>query len=128
MPGGLIFAALSVAMAVAFAFGATRLTRRRAETSPLDLSGIAGRVVFFADEACKRCPAARDALVASGVEFEEIRYGDDPARFRATGAKAVPLVVVRGGDGLEVGRIAGEVRSKTLRGLLDLAGIQEGSR
>jgi hypothetical protein len=128
MPGGLIFAALSVAMAVAFAFGATRWTRRRAETAALDLSGVTGRVVFFADEACRRCPAARDALVASGVEFEEIRYGDDPQRFRATGATAVPLVVVRGEDGLEVGRIAGEVRAGKLAVLLKKAGIQGGGR
>jgi hypothetical protein len=122
MPGGLIFAALSVAMAVAFAFGATRWTRRRAETAVLDLSGIAGRVVFFSDEACRRCPAARDALSAAGVEFEEIRYGDDPQRFRATGAKAVPLVVVRTPDLVEVGRIVGEVRPGELRGLLKRAG------
>ncbi|MEX2419386.1 MAG: hypothetical protein WD652_03315 [Acidimicrobiia bacterium] len=126
MPGGLIFAALSVAMAVAFAVGASRFTRRRAETAALDLGGIAGRVVFFADEACKRCPAARDALVASGVEFEEIRYGDDPQRFRATGATAVPLVVVRDPRGAELGRIAGELHPRALRALLEGAGIQEG--
>jgi hypothetical protein len=123
MPGGLIFAALSVAMAVAFAFGASRFIRRRAETAALDLGGIAGRVVFFADEACKRCPAARDALVASGVVFEEIRYGDDPQRFRATGATAVPMVVVRTSDLAEVGRIVGEVRAGELRGLLKQAGL-----
>ncbi|MEX0826317.1 MAG: hypothetical protein WD184_06165 [Acidimicrobiia bacterium] len=123
MPGGLIFAALSVAMAVAFAFGAIRWTRRRADTAVLDLSGVAGRVVFFSDEACRRCPAARDALAASGVEFEEIRYGDDPQRFRATGATAVPLVVVRDSQGAESGRIVGEVRAGKLAVLLKQAGL-----
>lgn len=123
MPGGVIFAAVSVVMAVAFAFGATRWTRSRADRATLVLSGIAGRVVFFSDEACRKCTAARDALIASAVNFEEIRYGDDPARFRATGAPAVPMVVVRDPDGTEVGRIAGEVRESELRGLLKRAGL-----
>jgi hypothetical protein len=123
MPGGVIFAAVSVAMAVAFAYGATRWTRRRADTAILKLDGISERVVFFSDEACRKCAAARDALVAAGVDFEEIRYGDDPSRFRATGAPAVPMVVVRTADLSEVGRIAGEVRASALRGLLTRAGL-----
>jgi len=121
--GGIVFAVIAVASAVAFAYGATRLIRHRAQTARLDLTGIEGRVVFFSDTACRRCPAARDALVSAGVDFEEIRYGDDPARFRATAAPAVPLVVVRDEDGTEVGRIAGEVRARDLRGLLRRAGL-----
>jgi glutaredoxin len=123
MPGGVIFAAVAAVMALAFAFGATRWTRRRADRATLDLGGIPGRVVFFSDEACRKCTAAREALIASGVDFEEIRYGDDPARFRATGAPAVPMVVVRDASGTEVGRIPGEVRGPALRSLLGRAGL-----
>lgn len=118
-----MFGIIAVAGAVAFAYGATRLIRHRAENARLDLSGIEGRVIFFSDAACRRCPAVRDALMAAGVEFEEMRYGEDPARFRATGAPAVPLVVVRDESGAEVGRIAGEVRARELRGLLRRAGL-----
>lgn len=118
-----IFAAVAVASALGVAFAANRWVRRRAHRALLDLRGVSGRVVFFSDEACRRCPAARDTLTAIGVGFEEIAYGDDPARFRATGAPAVPLVVVRGADLSEVGRIAGEVRSRELRALLRRAGL-----
>lgn len=123
MTDGQIFAAVAVVSALAVAFAANHWVRRRADTAPLDLHGISSRVVFFSDEACRRCPAARDTLTAAGVGFEEIAYGDDPKRFRATGAPAVPLVVVRGADLSEVGRIAGEVRSGELRGLLRRAGL-----
>lgn len=123
MPDGVVFAALAVITALGFAYGANRWVRRRAETARLDLSGITGRVVFFSDAVCRKCPDAREALVAGGVDFEEIRYGDDPARFRATGAPAVPLVVVRDAQGEEVGRIAGEVRARELRRLLTRAGL-----
>jgi hypothetical protein len=123
VPAGLIFAVVAVVMALGFAYGATRWTRRRADRASLDLSGVSGRVVFFSDNACRKCPSARDALIATGVPFEEIRYGDDPARFRATGAPAVPLIVVRAPDSTEVGRIAGEVREPALRSLLKRAGL-----
>ncbi|HSM01195.1 MAG TPA: glutaredoxin domain-containing protein [Acidimicrobiia bacterium] len=121
--GGVVLAAIAVASAIAFAYGATYMIRRRARRATLDLSAIGGRVVFFSDTACRKCPAARDALVSAGAEFEEIRYGDDPARFRATGVPAVPLVVVRDEAGVEVGRIAGEVRARELRALLRRAGL-----
>jgi len=121
VPAGAVLAAIAVMSAVAFAWGANRAVRHRAVRAPLDLSGVTGRIVFFSDVACRRCPGVREAL--SGVEFEEIRYGDDPERFRATGAPAVPLVVVRGADGAEVGRIAGEVRERELRALLRRAGL-----
>jgi glutaredoxin len=121
--GGLIFAAVAVASALAVAFAANRWVRRRADRAPIDLGSVSGRVVFFSDEACRRCPAARDTLTATGVDFEEVAYSDDPKRFRATGAPAVPLVVVRGPDGTEVGRIAGEVGSGELRALLRRAGL-----
>lgn len=123
MPDGVVFAVIAVLTALGFAYGANLWTRRRAETARLDLSGIAGRVVFFSDAACRKCPDARKALVAGGVDFEEIRYDDDPARFRATGTPAVPLVVVRASDGAEVGRIAGEVGVRELRRLLTRAGL-----
>lgn len=123
MPDGVVFAVIAVLAALGFAYGANRWVRRRAETARLDLSGITGRIVFFSDAACRKCPDAREALVAGGVDFEEIRYGDDPARFRATGAPAVPLVVVRDASGAEVGRIAGEVRARELRRLLTQAGL-----
>jgi hypothetical protein len=118
---GAVLAVLAVLSALAFAWGANRLIRHRAETASLDLSGVEGQIVFFSDSACRRCPGVREAL--SGLEVEEIRYGDDPDRFRATGAPAVPLVVIRDADGVEVGRIAGEVRSRQLRGLLRRAGL-----
>lgn len=121
MPAGAVLAGIAMLSAVAFAWGANRLVRHRAVTASLDLSGVAGRIVFFSDVACRRCPAVREAL--SGLDFEEIRYGDDPDRFRATGAPAVPLVVVRRPDGAEVGRIAGEVRERELKALLRRAGL-----
>ena len=116
-------ALVAVASALLFAWGANRLIRRRAERVPIDLTGIEGRIVFFSDAACRRCDAARERLAASGVAFEEVRYGDDPARFRATGTPAVPLVVVRDADGAEVGRIAGEVRAGELQAMLEKAGL-----
>ena len=123
MPGGVVVAGIAILSAVAFAWGANRLVRRRAVTARLDLTGIEGRVVFFSDTACRRCPAVREALTAAGAGFEEVRYGDDPDRFRATGAPAVPLVVVRDEHGGEVGRIAGEVRPRELDALLKRAGL-----
>ena len=123
MPGGVVLALAAVASALAFAWGANRLTRQRAERAPIDLTDIDGRVVFFSDTVCRRCDAAREALTSAGAHFEEVRYGDDPARFRATGAPAVPLIVVRDAGGAEVGRIAGEVRARVLRALLAKAGL-----
>ena len=123
MSSGPIIALLAVASALGFALAANRWVRWRADRTPLDLSGLSGRVVFLSDDSCRRCPAARAALVTAGVDFEELRYGDDPKRFRATGAPAVPLLVVRAPDGSEMGRIAGEVHPRELRALLKRAGL-----
>ena len=51
MPDGVVFAVIAVITALGFAYGANLWVRRRAEKARLDLSGIAGRVVFFSDTA-----------------------------------------------------------------------------
>jgi len=123
LPSGAVLAALAVASALGVALSANRWARRRAERAPLRLDRVEGRVVFFSDAACRRCPPARQVLDEAGVAFEEVAYDQDPDRFRAIGAPAVPLVVVRGVDGAEVGRIVGAVRSRDLGALLRRAGL-----
>jgi glutaredoxin len=122
--GLLVAAAAGVALAVALL--APRWSARRAERAPLDLSGIDGRVVLFTSRACRRCDAVRDLVSGSGVEFTEVCYEDDGARFAAAGVGAVPLLVARDERGTVAGCLAGAVRPRRLRGLLEASGVVEG--
>lgn len=101
---------------------APRRAAGRAGRSPVDLSGIEGRVVFFTSASCRRCDAIRDVLRATGARFTEIRYEDDPARFDATGVGAVPLLVGRTEQGVEVRRLAGRAASRKIRAFLEASG------
>jgi hypothetical protein len=121
----LLGAFVLAALVVAGAGHLRRFLRGRAATAgPLDLTGVEGRVVFFSDAACPTCDAARARLRASRVPFREIGYHEDPAAHRRAGVTAVPLTVVRGSDGGEVGRIGGRPSRRALRRLLGRAGVK----
>jgi len=107
-----VVAALAVALLV------PRLTARRAERAPLDLSGVAGRLVLLSAAGCGRCGDLRGRLEALGADVTELRYEDDPERFRATGAAAVPVLVARDAAGREVARAAGRIGAGRLRRLV----------
>jgi hypothetical protein len=97
--------------------------RRRIALAPLTLDGVDGRVIFFSDGACKRCPKVRGVLEESGIEFTEIGFDREPETFNATQAAGVPLVVARRADGSEAGRIAGSLNARSLDRLLTRAGL-----
>jgi len=113
----------AVAIAVGIGYAARVGVRRRVEARPIDLTGVAGRVVFFSDAACVRCDDARSALDGTGVAYEEIAYDREPSRLEAAGVIAVPLIVVRRANGAEAGRIAGRVSPWRLRRLLARGGV-----
>ncbi len=114
----LVIVAATLAVAGGLAYVAHRRTARRMEVAPVDLSGFGGRVLFFSDAACRRCPVVRDLLDELGVDYAEFSYGEHPEGMRAAGITAVPLVVVRDEAGGEVGRIAGRPGVRRLRRLL----------
>ena len=111
---------------LAVALLAPRWSARRAERTPLDLSGIDGRLVLFTSRACRRCDAVRDLVSETGVGFTEVCYEDDEARFTAVGVGAVPLLVARDERGAVVGRLAGAAKPRRLRALLEASGALEG--
>ena len=117
-----LIAAVFVLAALVIAATARDRQRRRAAVAPLDLSGIEGRVVLFTDITCTKCDEARSVLRHRGVEFVEIAYDRDPERFGEVGVEAVPVLVARGPDGGEVGRIAGKVTTRGLVRLLSRMG------
>jgi hypothetical protein len=93
----------------------------RAGRGHLDLSGVEGRILLFTDRRCTRCGTVRDMLAASGEEFEEIRFDDDPGLWAQIGVEAVPLLVVRDAAGRVTGKIAGVPRRARLQRVLSRA-------
>jgi len=115
--------------ASAFAFVGTSFLRRwlrarRAASGPLDLSGIADRVLLFSEASCPSCDVARLRLDGSGIDYREVRYEDDPEVHRNAGVTAVPLVVVRTADGEITGRIGGRPPIRTLNRLFRRSGVK----
>lgn len=110
---------LGAGLIAGFGFLRRRLMARAAAALPLDLGGIDGQVLLFSDTSCPSCDVARDRLAAAGVEFREIAYGEAAEVHRVVGITAVPLIVVRGSDGIAVGRIVGKPSSRRLRTLLE---------
>lgn len=108
----------ATAIALGVALSARAAERRRAAAGPLDLSGIAGRLILFTAAGCRRCAQARAALAGAGVEFVEVAFDRDPDRVQAVGVTAVPLLVGRDSTGAEVGRIAGRIGRRSLARLL----------
>jgi glutaredoxin len=115
-------AAGATALALGIALQARAAERRRAAAGPLDLSGIAGRLVLFTAAGCRRCEPARNALTRTGVDFVEVAFDEQPDRVRAIGVAAVPLLVGRDASGAEVGRIAGRIGRRALSRLLSRVG------
>ncbi len=111
-------AAVVTGAVVGVALRARVIERRRAAAAPLDLAGFPGRLLFFSDAGCRRCDQARVVLEEAGVEFVEAAFDREPARLRAAGVTAVPLLVGRDGAGREVGRIAGRIGRRSLARLL----------
>jgi glutaredoxin len=112
-----------IAVALGVALVARRAERRTAVRSPLNLAGVEGRVVLLSDAACPGCADLRRLLDAAGVPFTEVAYDTDPEFARSIGVVAVPLVVVRGPDGQEAGRIGGRVSPRRFRRLIEAAGL-----
>ena len=111
-------AAGATALALGIALQARAAERRRAAAGPLQLDGIAGRLVLFTAAGCRRCEQARTTLTRAGVEFAEMEFDQDPDRVRSIGVAAVPLLVARDAAGAEVGRIAGRIGRRALARLL----------
>jgi predicted DsbA family dithiol-disulfide isomerase len=105
--------AIVVAVVVVVALGIAGFTRtrerHRAARSPVDLTGIEGRVVLFSDVACSRCDIVRAHLEGIGAPFTEVAFDADPDAVRRSGVTGVPLVVIRDAAGREVTRFAGVV-------------------
>lgn len=90
----LLLGGAGLLVVVAVVVAARAMERRRAGAL-VDVSALAGTVMFFSDRACMRCAAVRDLLDEEGVDYVEYGYEDDPAVHRAAGVVAVPLVVIR---------------------------------
>jgi len=101
-------------VALLIALWGHRRDRRRAVRSPLDLSGVDGRVVFFSDATCRRCDIVRAHLEALEATFTEIAYDTDPETHRSVGVTGVPLVVFRSESGVEERRFVGAVPKSRL--------------
>ena len=118
----LILRLLVIAAAVLAGLGIAWMARlaraRRAERAPLDLNGVAGRVVLLSEASCSRCDVVRQGLDDLGSTFSEVRYEDDPERFRRIGGTAVPMLIVRGRGGEEIRRVGGVPTVRRLRRLL----------
>jgi hypothetical protein len=112
------------AAAAAAGYGANRLRARRAASAPVDVSGLAGRLLLFTEHYCASCTAVRSMLEEAGAGFEEIRYEESPEMHRRAGVASVPLLVARDAGGVVTGRIAGRASKRALRRLLEAAGIE----
>jgi len=102
-----------VGLALALALVARRFHRR--PLGELDLRGIDGRIVLFADPACASCDRVRAMLRGEGVDFVEVSYEQGSPRWERTGVQEVPLLVVRRGDGAPAAQIAGIPGIRRLR-------------
>jgi glutaredoxin len=109
---GIVLAAAAIAR-IAFI-----LRAHRAAAARVDVSGLTGRVILFTESSCPTCTAARSALEASGVPYEEVSYSERPDELRAAGVEAVPLIVVRDPAGAVIGQMAGKPSEKALERLL----------
>ena len=118
-------AAVAVGVALGFAGAAIARQRRAVALAPLTLEGIHGRLLFFSDSGCRKCPRARRFLQSTGIAFTEIAFDRDPVAFSETGVAGVPLVVARDSSGSEAGRLAGAVTKRSLARLLARAGLLE---
>jgi glutaredoxin len=115
---GIVVVLTAVAVALGSAWLFRRMERRRVHQAPLDLTALTSAVTLFSDAVCSRCDAARDALVESGVDFEELRFDHHRDLVEAVGVTGVPLIVARDPDGAEIGRIVGKPSRRALRRLL----------
>jgi glutaredoxin len=115
-----------VAAAAAVALGSAalfrRMERRRVRQAPLDLTGLNSAVTLFSDTGCTRCDLAREALVAAGVDFEELHFDHHRDMVEAVGVTGVPMIVARAPDGTELDRIVGKPSRRALRRLLARVG------
>jgi glutaredoxin len=116
LPVAVVAGATAAALGVALVF--RRRERSRVRHGALDLSRLSAAVTLFTDVGCRRCDQTRAMLIEEGVEFEEFRFDHHPEVHRAVGVTGVPLLVVKGADGTEVGRIAGKATRRELRRLL----------
>lgn len=100
-------AGAGIAVVVLTALIGHRVERRKAQVSPLDVSGISGGITLFSDVGCNNCDLVRAMLEETGHVFQEIGYETDPAAHTKVGITGVPLVVLIDKTGALRGRIAG---------------------
>lgn len=90
--------------------------RRRAESEPLDLGAVAGRLILLSDASCRRCDRVREMLVEAGVEFAEVAFGDE--LWEGIGAGSVPQLIARDEFGGIAGRVGGVPTRRRFAALL----------
>lgn len=92
---------LVVAAAVLIVAGVALIARHlpRARARPLVGHGLAPGVYLLTSADCGACDRARSTLRRRGIDFAELAWHDDQARFESTGVDAVPSVIVVSSDG-----------------------------
>lgn len=86
---------------VAVALGSVLRAMRRDRPMVIDPGGLRPGVYLFSSRECLDCEPSRDQLVdALGEDgFVEVKWEEEPERFREHGITGVPATIVVGDDG-----------------------------
>ena len=93
----LVVSMVLVAVGVGFLFRAMRQNRPMV----IDPGGLRPGVYLFSSGECLECGPSRDQLTDAlgGDGFVEVRWEEEPERFREHGIDSVPTTIVVGHDG-----------------------------
>lgn len=110
---------LLVAVAAAVVGGVALGTRRwqRPGHPPVDvgLADLPAGIIVFTSTDCSTCHEALAAVKALDVPVREVTWELEPQLLESAGVSAVPLTVLRRGDGTVVDQIVGVPSARRLR-------------